>query len=755
MKTKRFLMILLTIVAMAGCNNDVAEPEVSEVPAIPQEDFPDEEFYNFLLENFDTDKNGVISPEEANNVKQIDVSDHFFKSLSGFDHFPNLEKLNLNNVHSREDNFLDLDLSKNTSLKELDATGAKIKTLNVTNSPLLKILRIDGSKIETLDVSKNTSVEILDISYNNIESIDLSKNTVLKELYCARGMNMGESSKEMTELNVSANVLLEVLDCSTNNLTGLDVSTNALLKVLNCSTNNLTMIDITKNPQIRELDISENNISFLNLTKNSELRKLNASNTRVSFLDVKNTKVDTLYCCSQPGYLQTIDAKGSRTLKLLECNFAEKLDISESSIETVVFRDTKHRYSYNPMKMIFLLNDCPNLKEYRYRLDIEWLRGSISEAIGGDIDLNISNCPSLSTFYSNALENIKIDNCPKLQELTCKGRFENLDLSNNTGIKTVYCHSQALKAIDLKYCALLTDLYCFGSMQSINLSNNKNLRRLELMDRELTSLNIDALTGLKYLNIAIVPFEETLNITKNVELEELIVRDSTGYNAYGDHMKLYVANLPLLKYIQRASNLLTELKINNCTNLDYVSGLSYHASYEMPCKLEIENCPGLRKVYYPLCRLTNVDIRNCQSLDSLDISKNELTSFQYQGKKLTYLNCSFNGLTSLNISGNAGLKNLDCKNNAINRLIIDECYNIETLDCTDNQIQILRVDSLSELQNLYCNGNLLTSLDISENLVMDKLDCSNNPDLATLYISRKQNFSIFKKDGKTEVIYID
>jgi Leucine-rich repeat (LRR) protein len=731
MKTKEFLMILLTVLAMTGCNNEI-EPESSEVPVIPQEDFPDEEFYNFLLENFDADKDGVISLEEANDVRQIDGSNHYFKSLKGFEYFPNLEKLNLNNVHGIENTLLDLDLSKNTSLTELDATGANIKTLNVTGSPLLKVLRIGNSKIETLDVSKNTSVEILDISYNNIESIDLSKSTVLKELYCARG---GETGKKITELDVTANVLLEVLDCSTNSL---------------------TMIDITKNSKIKELDISKNDIEFLNLTQNSELRKLNASNTRVSFLDVKNTKIDTLYCCSRPGYLQTVDAKGSRTLKMLECNFIEKLDVSESSIETVVFRDTKHSYSYNPMKMTFLLNNCPNLKEYRYRLDIEGSRGSISEVTGGgSIDLNISNCPSLLTFYSNVLENIKIDNCPKLQELTCKGMFENLDLSNNTGIKTVYCHSQALKTIDLKYCALLTNLYCFGNMQSINLSNNKNLQSLELMDRELTSLNIDALTGLKYLNIAVAPLEETLNITKNVELEELTVRDSAGYNIHTDNMKLYVANLPMLKYIRRASNLLTELKINNCTNLDYVSGLSYLTSYERPCKLEIENCPGLRKVYYPLCSLTDVNIRNCQNLDSLDISNNKLASFQYNGKNLTYLNCSFNGLTSLNISGNTGLKSLDCRDNAINSLTMDECYNIETLDCANNRIPVLRVDSLSELQNLYCDGNLLTSLDISENLVMDKLDCSNNPDLATLYISRRQNFSIFKKDGETEVIYMD
>jgi Leucine-rich repeat (LRR) protein len=725
-------MMLLVMLAMTGCDRNEVKPEV---PTIPPEDFPDEDFYSFLLENFDANKDGIISLEEAARVKEMDASNRSFKSLQWLEYFSSLEKLKLKNIQGKEYSLLDLDLSKNASLTELDVTEARIKTLNVTGNPLLKVLRIGSSRVEALDVSKNTLMEILDISYSNVESIDLSKNAALKELYCARGINAGVTGVEMTELDVTANVLLEVLDCSFNRL---------------------TKIDVTNNPKIRELNISDNNISFLNLTQNSELRKLNASNTQVSFLDIKNTKVDTLYCCSQPGYLQTVDAKGSRTLKMLECNFVEKLDVSESSIETIVFRDTKHRYSHNPMKMTFLLNDCPNLKEYRYRLDIELQHQYIYEVMsGGDIDVNISNCPSLSTFYSNVLSSIKIDNCPELRELTCKGLFESLDLSTSTNIRTFHCYSQALKTIDLKRCAALTDLYCFGNMQSIDFSGNRNLQRLELIDRELASLDIDALTSLKYLNIAISPLEETLNITKNVELEELTVRDSTGYNTYDNNMKLYVADLPLLKHIQHMTKSSTELKISNCAKLDYVSGPAYNNLYGMSVKLEIEDCPDLRKVYYHACSLTDVDIRNCQNLDSLDISGNRLVSFLYDGKSLTYLNCSSNQLTSLDVSGNAGLKSLECGHNAISSLTMNECYNIETLNCASNQIQVLTVDGLSKLQDLYCSENLLTSLDISKNPIMDKLDCSKNPDLATLYISKNQNFSVFKKDKETEVIYRD
>jgi hypothetical protein len=727
MKMKRFLIISLTLLAFAGCGNG----EQPDVPKAPPEDFADERFYTFLLENFDADKDGVISREEANRVRQMDCSSSRFTSLTGIEHFPNLEKLNVE--HVLYGGAVDLDLSKNIALTELYATGAGIRTLDVSGCPLLKILLVGDSEIETLDVGNNLQLEILDISHTRIEAIYLGKNIALKELYCAgKDPASGTSGMQMTELDVSANIRLERLDCSGNKL---------------------AKIDLAKNPELRDLDISENDIAFLNLTGNNELKKLDISNTQISFLDIKNMAIDTLYCCSGYGYLKTLDAKGSRTLKMLECNYVERLDVSESSVETIVFYETECSYGNPPIQeMTFLLNGCPNLKEYCYRLTGLFPRHS-EEVNSGHIHLDISNCPSLSKFYSNALADIKINNCPELKELTCKGAFENLDLSDNTHAETVYCHSPLLKTIDLTSCTLLEDLYCYGGFASVDFSGNKNIKRLKLVSRELTSLNIDALTGLKYLSLAIAPFDATLNITENAGLEELIIRDSADYNT-GNMKHLHVSGLPSLKYI-KATVLITELEVHNCANLEAISGKSSYDYREIPCKLEIENCSGLRNLFYRFGNLTDIGIRDCGNLDSLDISNNKLTSFQYAGEALTYLNCTGNELTSLDVSGSSGLKELDCKHNAINSLKMDGCAGMEVIDCAENRIPVLTVDGFPKLRDLYCRGNRLTSLDISNNPVMDRIDCSENPDLATIYISRSQNFSMFKKDGKADVIYKD
>jgi Leucine-rich repeat (LRR) protein len=282
------------------------------------------------------------------------------------------------------------------------------------------------------------------------------------------------------------------------------------------------------------------------------------------------------------------------------------------------------------------------------------------------------------------------------------------------------------------------------------------------VNKDLTSLNIDALTSLKYLNIAIAPLDETLNITKNIELEELIVRDSVSSSPFENfkntgEIKLYVAGLPALKQLQNVSETLVELHIDNCEKLESVSDkLNRNMNTDQPPgKLKIENCPALRNVFYRYANLGDADIRNCAGLDSLDIFHNKVVSFRCDSKGLTDLNCSSNSLTSLDISGCTGLKELNCENNTISSLTMNDCLDIEAIYCSGNQIPALRVDHLSKLQNLYCSGNLLTSLDISKNPAMDRLSCTNNPDLTKLYMSKTQVFSVFDKDGQTEIVYTD
>ncbi|HWT73857.1 MAG TPA: InlB B-repeat-containing protein [Mobilitalea sp.] len=100
----------------------------------------------------------------------------------------------------------------------------------------------------------------------------------------------------------------------------------------------------------------------------------------------------------------------------------------------------------------------------------------------------------------------------------------------------------------------------------------------------------------------------------------------------------------------------------------------------------------------------------------------DLSGFSY----LTYLNCSLNNISSINVNGAAALQNLFCGANQLSQLDASGAANLELLSCSDNYITVLNINGLNKLVSLYCNGNLITSLDVSNNTTLECLDCGGN-----------------------------
>ena len=72
---------------------------------------------------------------------------------------------------------------------------------------------------------------------------------------------------------------------------------------------------------------------------------------------------------------------------------------------------------------------------------------------------------------------------------------------------------------------------------------------------------------------------------------------------------------------------------------------------------------------------------------------------------LTYLDCSENQLTNLDVSANTALTKLRCFENQLTSLDVSQNTSLICLDCSRNQ---------------------LTSLDVSQNTALIGLDCSGN-----------------------------
>ena len=339
---------------------DVDPTDPSTIPSDMTKAFPDEIFRSYVLNNFDTNRNGIISEEEALNVKKIVVEWSRISSLEGIQYFPNLEYL-----LCRSNPLTSLDVSKNIALTYLDCSENRLTSLDVSGCNALTRLRCGiffydyfhdsygltsldvssctaltelacyGNRLTSLDVSKNTALTYLHCRDNRLTSLDVSKNTELTELYCdvneLRTLDVSKNtaltllscnSTWLTKLDVSKNIALTELNCYGNvSLRTLDVSGCIALTSLKCYKNKLTSLDVSKNIDLTYLDCSDNQLTSLDVSRCIALTYLDCRFNQLTTLDVsKNTKLTSLDC--RGNQLTSLDVSKNTKLTDLNCNIS-------------------------------------------------------------------------------------------------------------------------------------------------------------------------------------------------------------------------------------------------------------------------------------------------------------------------------------------------------------------------------------------------------------------------------------------------
>lgn len=101
------------------------------------------------------------------------------------------------------------------------------------------------------------------------------------------------------------------------------------------------------------------------------------------------------------------------------------------------------------------------------------------------------------------------------------------------------------------------------------------------------------------------------------------------------------------------------------------------------------------------------------------------------------LQCSYNQLTSLDVSGSTALEYLNCIcNYQLTSFDVSNCKGLKILNCGDNyQMTTLNVSNCTNLEELYCGFNDLTSLDVSSCTALKTLYCYANTSLTSLNVS--------------------
>ena len=303
--------------------------------------FPDEAFQNWILNNIEAAKDGVLTASELESITYIDCSGQQIHSLKGIEFFTSLIILDC-----QSNQLTSLDVSSNTSLKSLICYQNRLTSLNLGNITTLTFLSCGKNQLTSLDVSMNTSITrlecqdnqltslnignitsllYLDCGLNQLTSLDVSRNTTMELLFC--------QGNQLKSLYLGNNTTLTGVYCGDNQLTSIDVSMNTALRDLSCYNNKLTTLDISNNTALRSLSFDENEITFIDVSHAPNLTTLNCMKNQLTSLDVSNNTALTYLVCNV-NLLTDLDLRNNTNLTYLRCELNQlyNLDLSNNTL---------------------------------------------------------------------------------------------------------------------------------------------------------------------------------------------------------------------------------------------------------------------------------------------------------------------------------------------------------------------------------------------------------------------------------------
>lgn len=572
--------------------------------------------------------------------------------------------------------------------------------------------KTNGEHIYQSDVESITKLKVIgdiDEAAYNLQGIEYF--TGLKELYCY--------ANELTELDLSHNINLEVLDCSYNiDLSSLNISNCPELKDLECNYCGLRELDLRNNPKLTQLICFECCLDTLDISRNNLLETLDAYGMHLLSLDVSNNPKLEFLDCTYNNMPSAASVTGLENCPLLTGE-AFCFEPQNSTIETefpdaaflAVVREAIGKTGGEPI----------------YESDVEHI--AVLDVSGKAI----TNLQGIEYFFN-------------LQKLDCSDTaIGELDLSHNSRLEELVCYGVDIKALDLSRNRNLKVLDCsYNNLDTLDIANCSQLELLDCNNTDLHSLNVrnnEKLTQL-FCNDT---FLRKLDISKNAMLEKLDV-----HNAYLGSVD--VSNNPKLKYLDCSYNYLASAEsVAGLKNCPLLKGKAF--------VFEPQKDPGdliefafTDDVFWAAVReivgktegepLYKSDVEN---ITSLDVSGKNIMSMQgiEYFTALKELDCSDTAIGELDLSHNTELEVLDCYSNyRLEKLNISNCSKLRELDCGCAPLQEIDLKNNPQLTRLICSHTDLKSLDISNNQLLEevnvfssyliKLDVSNNPKLKYL-----------------------
>lgn len=433
--------------------------EIYDISAkIDKATFPDAALRNYLSENFDSDRNGILSPVEIDSIHTFNLNNVGVTDLTGIEHLWYLMY-----IHIENEKITTLDLSSKERLYQLEIrdtpveilklpedtdespmtlqiVGTRIKELDLTFCKNLDYLTIANTPLEKFQLGDHSDMLQILIESTAVQTLDLSGCTGLKDIQI-------HNNKSLKSINAKGLSNLEVLSCTYNVLETLDISGADNLIELSAYVNKISAFKYSQHSKLRILDVSSNDISGrIDLNCFPAVETVRCDNNKLEELLIgNNTQLETINF-----YRNLI----SGTLDLSGCTALKTVSGGENRLDKLVMGDNKALeniyLSYNAIKGVVDLSNLKSLKEANI-----W-GNSVQE-------IKIGNNPSLTklSIGSNKIEGVlDLNSTPELEYLNAadnkiiglvypiKNNLKYLDISYNS---LTYFHAEDFRDIELNY----------------------------------------------------------------------------------------------------------------------------------------------------------------------------------------------------------------------------------------------------------------------------------------------------------------
>ena len=740
-------------------------------PAPPPPDkvlvnIPDASFKAYLVANFDKDKDGEISEDEALAIIEIRSNRMEIATMTGIECFPNLEVLYCNG-----NKLTSLNLTGNLKLKELSCAENDFSSLDLSHNVLLSRLYVNMCKLTNLDVKANTELAVINCSENNLNALDVTRNVKLETLLCQRNYLISldlRLNRVLSRLNCTGNAnLLTVILEQGQRIAYLDIAppttivyatylefkdpaflayllanfdadgdgriTEAEVKnitVMDCSNLGIESLDnLNLFTNLTSLTCTGNKLTSINLTTLTKLVTLNCDNNKLANLNIsQNTALVTLDCSHNE--LSSVTTSTNKELKTLICNDNKiiSLGLSQNTkLETllcqnnalIAFIELVNNLSIstlnckgNPQLQRIYLQGGQEIENIIYDENITSIR---YRDPGGVTSITIDD----SQFADYLLKNFDKDGNGLLS------------IEEALAVRTINCSGLGIVSLGgIEYFTNLTSLNCSDNLLTyLPISGLTALELLDCSDNQIGALDLTPLVNLKNLNCRRNQLT-TLNIMRNHELTTL---DCQGN-------QLTTLN------IRQNSKIRTVICFDNApVFVVYRSSSQSSVSISSNVTVITTDVQGVH-IDDPIFEdylIVNFDTNHDGTLD------------QSEQDAITSINCSSMKITSLvGIKAFKNLNELHCGDNNLTSLDLDDLAYLEQVYCFDNKLTSIKVDNCTRLGVLYCPGNLLTSLDVSGNANLRVLDCTENPRLQTVYLSTSNHSAdMVAKDDHTTIAF--